>query len=875
MSSSPAHPPMKARCSLRAAALLSAIVACQDGNRQVGAPAPGGQPLPPVTAVEAPIRIATGSTVGVLPEPHAPFFDVTAYGAVPGGPALVNQAAINTAIREASVAGGGTVLFPEGVYTTYTIRLKSHVGLHLSSPSTVIRAAIAGTGTGQDGGFYDAPEPNLYVGLQDHGHSHFANSLIYGADVRDVMISGPGLIDGSRRDPNGQTIDVLVSHDLPEVATRTAAGEPGNANKAIAIERGTNIVFRDFSIKNGGHFAILGTGIVGWTVDGLIVDTNRDALDVDASQNVTIRNSTFNSLTDDAIVLKASFGLGRFMPTQNVLIENCTVSGYDAGSVIARVYSTHKRVATDRDGPTARIKLGTESTGGFSTVTIRHVTFDRSRGFALESVDGAVLTDITLSDATMRNVSSSPIFIRLGDRGRIPVTGVGTLDTVGAANDVRLDQPGWVLPNVPTAYGSFPPVRFVPSYSKDTPAPVDGQSTPFEIVNPSAPTRTNPHAHAPTDPRAANAVGGAVAKVRNISIDRVTVEDADPRYPILIAGLVDNPIENVRITNVSVEYRGGLKMEHVVDQRQLDQTFDYTAYQAAPASQSLPWLVNSFFSKAESLLPRIGWSPSASGGQGGWEADPYNVPEMPREYPEPSNFGILPAYGLYARHVRGLTVANVQFHTLLADERVPVVLDDVADARFEAFSADAKAGAPTIVTVTNTFKRPPVFEYVKDLPYRTTSVAGLSTPPGTALEAVHVSRPAPGTPPDSLYAHPTAPSAAAPYAYAVADADYPRPLTVFRPYFEPIAAPSVEAGQLLQFGVRAVAIAAGSSLKLSVAGLPAGAAFESSTGAFRWRPAAAQVGTFEVTLVADDGVLPVKKKLTITVTPTAASAHSQ
>lgn len=872
---------MRARGSLTALAVAwlaaASPFACQSGHRRVEAPAPaaGSQRPAPGADTERSIRVASGSGVGGLPEPREPFFDITAYGAVSGGPALANQAAINAAIEAARVAGGGTVLFPEGDFATYTIRLRSHVGLHLASPRTVIRAAIAGVGPGRDGGYYDAPEPNLYVGLQDHGHSHFANSLIYGAGVSDVMISGPGLIAGSRLDANGQTVDVLTGDDPPEVATRTAAGQPTSGNKAIAIKGGTDIVFRDFSIENGGHFAILGTGIVGWTLDGLIVDTNRDALDVDASRNVTIRNSTFNSLTDDAIVLKSSFGFGRFLPTQNVLIENCTVSGYDAGSVIARVFSTHKIVATDRDGPTARIKLGTESTGGFDTVTIRHVTFDRSRGFALESVDGAMLTDISLSDATMKNVSSSPIFLRLGDRGRIPVTGIAALDAVRAGNDVRLDEPGWVLPNDTATYGSFPPVRFVPSYSKKTPALVGEPGSAFGIVDPSAPTRLNPHSPAPSDPGSANAVGGAVARVRNISIERVTVEDADPRYPILIAGLVDNPIENVRISDISVEYRGGIQMEHAIEQRQLDQTLDYTGYQAAPASQSLPWLVNRFFSKAESLLPRIGWSPSANGGAGGWEPDPYNVPEMPREYPEPSNFGVLPAYGLYARHVRGLTISNVRFRTLVADERAPVVLDDVADARFEAFDASAKAGVPTIVTVTNSFKRPPVFEYVKDLPYRTTTVTGLSTPPGTALQAVQVSRPAPGTPPDSLYPHPTAPSAAAPYAYAHSGADYPKPLTVFRPYFEPIAEASVEAGQLLQFRVRAVAIAPGSRLKVSIDGLPPGAVFDGSNGSFRWRPVAAQAGSHDVTLVADDGVLPVKKRLTITVTRQPVPAHSE
>ena len=116
----------------------------------------------------------------------------------------------------------------------------------------------------------------------------------------------------------GETVNVLTGGDPREVTTRTESGAPGGANKAIALKNARNIVFKDFSLKNGGHFAIIGTGVVGWTVDNIVVDTNRDAYDIDASQNVTIRNSVFNSLTDDAIVLKGTFGLGTFTPTRNV-----------------------------------------------------------------------------------------------------------------------------------------------------------------------------------------------------------------------------------------------------------------------------------------------------------------------------------------------------------------------------------------------------------------------------------------------------------------------------------------------------------------------------------------------------------------------------
>ena len=809
---------------------------------------------PLAAAAPPPIPLATGSGVAALPEPKGPYFDITAFGAVPGGAAVANQTAINAAIAAAAAAGGGTVVIPSGEFKTYTIRLRSNVGLHLASADSILRAAIAGTGANQEGGFYDAPEVNLFVGLQDQGHSHWANSLIYGADIDNVMISGPGLIDGGRLNASGITTNVLSGNDPGEVSTRTSAGTAAGANKAIALKNATNVTFRDFGLKNGGHFGIIGTGVIGWTIDGIIVDTNRDAIDVDASQNVTIRNSVFNSLTDDAIVMKASFGLGRFLPLQNVLIEHCTVSGYDAGSVLDGVYSVQKLVATDQDGPTARIKLGTEGTTGFNTVTVRDVLFDRSRGFALETVDGADLHDIVLTDVRMRNVSSAPIFLRIGDRGRSPVTGIRATETVNQANSVRLDDTGWVLPNLVEKYGSYPATRYVPSYSKNTTSPIEGGSN-VSIVNPSTPTRLNPNSIAPSDPLFANAVGPDFAALRNVSISNVTIENVDPRYPILIAGLVDHPIENVYIGNVSVEYRGGLKLEHAVEQRQLTQRWTYTAYQSAQANQTLPWLANTFFSKNEALLPRIAWNPTANGGAGGWEPDPYNVPEMPREYPEPSLFGVLPAYGIYARHVRGLTVEDVTLRNKVEDERPAVVLDDVTDASFPGFVADVKSGVPAVVKVTNTRKRDPVREYVKDLPYRTTTVTNVTLPAGVSQQEVVVDRPAPGTPPDSLYALPTAPSAANPYAYEIANASYPKPLTVYRPFFDSIARPTVSENEAVQFTVNAQT-PADVPLAYSATGLPRGAAFDPATRTFTWTPDYRQAGTYVVRFFVDDGVIP-------------------
>jgi hypothetical protein len=52
-------------------------------------------------------------------------------------------------------------------------------------------------------------------------------------------------------------------------------------------------------------------------------------------------------------------------------------------------------------------------------------------------------------------------------------------------------------------------------------------------------------------------------------------------------------------------------------------------------------------------------------------------------------FGILPAYGLYARHVRGLSLHNVHFDLASPDLRPALVCDDVEDLDLLGFRAAA------------------------------------------------------------------------------------------------------------------------------------------------------------------------------------------
>jgi polygalacturonase len=367
-------------------------------------------------------------------------FNVRDHGAKGDGK-TIDSLAINAAIEAAASQGGGTVVLPPGTYLSFSIRLKSLVTLRLDAGAT-LRAATPAAGVGE----YDPPEPNEWgdrLQYQDFGHSHWHNSLIWAEDVHDVAIVGQGLIDGTAllreagysataaaAGPNG-TIPPSAMKTTGARAAAMPSGTLNQGNKAIAFKNARNVTIRGISVLRGGHFAILASGVDGLTLQDLTVDTNRDGLDIDASRNVRIENCKVNSPHDDAIVLKSSYALGALRATENVSITNCSVTGFDIGTLLDGTRGRTTLKAPDQDGPTGRIKIGTESNGAFRNVRISNCAFERSRGLALETVDGGVIEDVTIDNIRMRDINNPVVLLRIGNRARGPArTPIGTIRRV-------------------------------------------------------------------------------------------------------------------------------------------------------------------------------------------------------------------------------------------------------------------------------------------------------------------------------------------------------------------------------------------------------------------------------------------------------------
>ncbi|HEX8148459.1 MAG TPA: glycoside hydrolase family 28 protein [Pyrinomonadaceae bacterium] len=496
---------------------------------------------------------------------EAAVYSVRAYGARGDGK-TVDTPAVNRAVDAAAASGGGTVHFPAGTYLCFSIRLKSNVALHLDAGATILAADPA-----QDKGGYDRPEPNEWDMYQDFGHSHWQNSLIWGIGVENVSINGPGKIDGkglTKRSPGPRRPRVAGDTPVSMGGAGTGGAKPlaplgedadvstmnGLGNKAISLKLSRNVTLRDITIQRGGHFALLATGVDNLTIDNLKVDTNRDGFDIDSCRNVRISNCTVNSPNDDAIVLKSSYGLGFARATENVTITNCQVSGYDEGTLLDGTFKKTQEFAPDRDRPTGRLKFGTESNGGFKNISISNIVFDHCRGLALETVDGGHIEDVVVTNVTMRDVTTAPIFLRLGRRMRGP------------------------------------------------------EGTP-------------------------------VGAIRRVQISDVVVSDADPRFASIIAGLPGHPVEDVRLSDIRILYRGG-----------------GTRAQAA-------------------LEP----------------------PERETNYPEPSMFGEMPVYGFFIRHARGVEFSNVEVGFMTEDLRPAFHLEDVRGATFLGIAAQKAADVPTFV----------------------------------------------------------------------------------------------------------------------------------------------------------------------------------
>ena len=323
-------------------------------------------------------------------------YNVKSYGAVSDGKTLTHDA-FNKAIEDAVKDGGGRVIVPAGEYLCGSIRMKSNVELHFNDGAKIIAAS-------EKYKAYDQREPWEGPQYQDGGHTFFHNSLIWADGEKNIAITGKGFIDG-----------VGLTKKDKEKAGIVQGGGVDTGDKAIAFKLCKNVKIKDITIYRGGHFAIIVTGCKKTLIDNVTIDTNRDGVDIDCCKDLVIRNCTVNTPSDDGIVLKSSYALKAVVPCEDVTVKNCTVTGYKCGT-----YLDGTKIPEPVNWVCGRIKLGTESNGGYRNIHIKNCRGEYSSGLAFESVDQGLMENIYVDNVVINHTHHYPIYITTGCRNRGP-----------------------------------------------------------------------------------------------------------------------------------------------------------------------------------------------------------------------------------------------------------------------------------------------------------------------------------------------------------------------------------------------------------------------------------------------------------------------
>lgn len=238
---------------------------------------------------------------------------VTQFGAVADGTTL-NTKSIQATIDDVASKGGGTVVIPPGVFLSGSVFLKSGVGLHIEKDGV-----LKGTTNVED-----YPKQNTRI----EGHFEpWLPALVNVDSIDGLRISGDGTLDGSGQ-PFWQAFGAAIR------ANRSTKNLDVPRPRLMLIQNSKDVQISGLRFKDSGFWNLHIYKCDGVLVDGLDIragmgSPSTDGIDIDSSQNVTVRKC-YISTHDDNIALKGSKGPfadqdADSPPVENILVEDTEV----------------------------------------------------------------------------------------------------------------------------------------------------------------------------------------------------------------------------------------------------------------------------------------------------------------------------------------------------------------------------------------------------------------------------------------------------------------------------------------------------------------------------------------------------------------------
>lgn len=314
--------------------------------------------------------------------------DIKQFGAKEGAKELCTDA-VKAAIEHCAQRGGGRVVFPKGKWLCGAIHMKSNIELHFEEGSNVLFS--------KEKTDYLPVVYTSFEGIRCYNYS----PLIYGYRLKNVAITGSGVLDGNGsewwswkiNDDGINAIYTACMNNSPVEERVYGEEKYGLRPCFLQMAECEDVLIEGITLKNSPFWTVHPVWCDRVTVRSLTLinpfkSPNTDSINVEACNTVLVENCNILGGGDDIYTLKSGRGTDGWevgKPCENILIRNCCAFDTNGGGIV----------------------IGSEMSGGVKNVLAENCVFKNiMNGLKIKSKKGrgGYVKNIEYRNITAENV---------------------------------------------------------------------------------------------------------------------------------------------------------------------------------------------------------------------------------------------------------------------------------------------------------------------------------------------------------------------------------------------------------------------------------------------------------------------------------------